>query len=311
MGSKTNTRLGRLLVIAVLLIAIASSLGDTVFAATPKKSSSTSSSKSTGSSTANAAANTQATNSSSVTGYGAASPLQIGTIVQLTGPGMNTVEPVSQQNATHIYGVTVDPNGLPFTVSSTGLTNETYVATAGTYNVIVSTQAGAIKVGDFIALSAIDGVGMDAGTVKTTVLGRAVEGFNGSANVIGTQTLKTSAGSSDTVSLGVIPVAIQIEQNPTKPSTVVNLPKALQRVGQAIAEKPISATRTYLSIAILTVSIIMAIVILQAGVKGGLISIGRNPLSKGHIFRGLFSVILTSIIVLIIGLFAVYLLLKL
>jgi hypothetical protein len=152
---------------------------------------------------------------------------------------------------------------------------------------------------------------MAAGTANTTVFGRAVEGFNGTSNGIGSETLKSSTGASVGVTLGVIPVAIQIEHNPTKESTKVNLPKALQRIGQAIAEKPISPVRTYLSIAITGISTIMALLILYSGVRSGLIAIGRNPLSKGHIFRGLLAVVLTSIIVLIIGLFAVYLLLKL
>jgi hypothetical protein len=308
MGSKTNTRLGRLLVTTALLVAVFGVSVSPVFAATSNKTGTTNKSSSGGSNTASTG---QATNNNSVTAYGAASPLEIGTIVALTGAGSSNVESVSQQKASGMYGVTVDPNGLSFTISSGNLANESYVATSGTYNTIVSTQGGNIKVGDFIAISSIDGVGMDAGSANTTVFGRAVTAFNGSSNVIGTQSLKTSTGGADTVSLGVIPVAIQIEHNPTKASTTVNLPKELERAGQAIAQKPISATRTYLAITILVISVVLAIVILQAGVKGGLISIGRNPLSKGHIFRGLLGVILTSIIVLIIGLFAVYLLLKL
>ena len=69
--------------------------------------------------------------------------------------------------------------------------------------------------------------------------------------------------------------------------------------------------RIYLSIAITGLSIIVAITVLYSGVRNSIISIGRNPLSKKSIFRGLLEIILTAFLILIIGLFAVYLLLKL
>jgi len=53
------------------------------------------------------------------------------------------------------------------------------------------------------------------------------------------------------------------------------------------------------------------LVTLYSGIRNALIAIGRNPLSKKSIFRGLLEIILTGFIILIIGLFAVYLLLKL
>lgn len=306
MRSKTNIHFGRILVTISMLVVASSLFGSPVFAATSSSKGKTA--KSTSSSSASP--QSQATTTDGVEGYSAVSVLGYGTIVQLTGAGSSTVQPVDQANAGEMYGVTVDPEDLPLTVSNSTLTNETYVATTGTYDVLVSTQGGTIDAGDFIAISSIDGVGMAAGYTKTTVLGRAVQGFSGQGG-IGTESLKSSAGSTINVTLGVIPVAIQIEQNPSKQSTKVNLPKELQRVGQAVAEKPISPVRTYLSIAIIATTLVMALIILYAGVRSGLISIGRNPLSKGHIFRGLLAVVLTSLIVLIVGLFAVYLLLKL
>ena len=78
-----------------------------------------------------------------------------------------------------------------------------------------------------------------------------------------------------------------------------------------IAEKPVSPIRIYLSIGVASISVIAAIAIIYAGVRSGVISIGRNPMSKKSIFRALIETILTSLLILIIGMFAVYLLLKL
>lgn len=72
-----------------------------------------------------------------------------------------------------------------------------------------------------------------------------------------------------------------------------------------------SPIRIYLGVGIAVVSLIAAIAVLYAGIRNGVISIGRNPMSRKSIFRALIEVILTSALILIIGLFAVYLLLKL
>jgi hypothetical protein len=51
--------------------------------------------------------------------------------------------------------------------------------------------------------------------------------------------------------------------------------------------------------------------ILYAGIRTSMIAIGRNPLAKSSVTRNLLSVVITSVIILIIGIVAVYLILKL
>ena len=119
------------------------------------------------------------------------------------------------------------------------------------------------------------------------------------------------AAKTKTVKFGLIPVTIDIKSNPNDESTKVKVPEALQRIGKAIAEKEVSPIRIYLSMAITAISLIAAIAVIYSGVRNSVISIGRNPMSKKSIFRALLEIILTSILILIIGLFAVYLLLKL
>jgi hypothetical protein len=247
----------------------------------------------------------------SVQGYSSASILQIGTIVELTSSGANSVKPVTQADAGHMYGVTVDPATLSITVSNTALQNEVYVSTAGTYNVLVSTQGGTIQTGDYIDISSIDGVGMDAGANNTVVFGRAAASFDGKSDSAATETLTKSDGSTQVVQLGIIPVAIQIQRNPNQKSTQTNLPKQLERIGLAIADKPVGPTRIYMSIAIAAISVFIVVVVLYSGIRSSFVSIGRNPLSKKSIFGALITVIFISLIILIIGLFAVYLILKL
>lgn len=248
----------------------------------------------------------------SVQGYASDKPLDNGTIVQLTGKDSNRVKIVGQKELQNMFGVTVDRTQLPLTLTNEGIENETFVAVSGTYNVLVSNQAGPIAVGDYLTLSSIDGVAMKAGTEEKTVFGRTAGSFDGKGVNLGTTTLKdTSGNTTKTVTLGSIPVTIDIKHNPNDKSTKVDVPDILERIGQAIAEKQVSPIRIYLSMGITAVSIIAAIAILYSGVRNGVVSIGRNPMSKKSIFRALIEIILTSILILIIGLFAVYLLLKL
>lgn len=248
----------------------------------------------------------------SVQGYNSATPLDNGTIVQLVGDESNEVKVATQSELENMFGVTVDRNLLPVTITNDEYENEVFVAVSGTYNVLVSTQAGPIEVGDYITLSSINGIAMNVNGEEKTVFGRALKAFDGTSGSVGSMDIKdTSGNTTQTVKIGSIPVTIGIQRNPDVKSTEANLPDVLKRVGQAIAEKEVSPVRIYLSLGITAISIIAAIVILYSGVRSGVISIGRNPMSKKSIFRSLLEVILTSILILIIGLFAVYLLLKL
>lgn len=248
----------------------------------------------------------------SVQGYAAETPLDNGTIVQLVAKDAKKVKIATQKELTNMFGVTVDRSTLPLTISNSDADNEVFVAVSGTYNVLVSTQGGEIKSGDYVTMSSVNGVAMKAGTDESTVFGRANAAFDGKGLTLGSTTLKDSSGKDNqVVKLGTIPVTINIQRNPNDISTKANLPAMLQRAGKAIADKEVSPVRIYLSMAIAAVCLIAAIVVVYAGIRNSIISIGRNPMSKHSIFRALLEVILTSVLILVIGLFAVYLLLKL
>ena len=248
----------------------------------------------------------------SVQGYAADAKLDNGTIVQLDAKDSTKVQPATMANLANMFGVTVDRNQLLVSTSNDALANETFVAVSGTYNVLVSTEGGSIAIGDYITVSSVNGIGMKASTDQKTVFGRASGSFDGKGVTLGTTPIKDTSGKTiQTVALGSIPVAINIQHNPNIKSTKVDVPDWLQRLGEQIAEKQVSPIRIYLSLGITGACIITALILLYAGVRNAIVSVGRNPLSKKSIFRALLQVILTAILILIIGLFAVYLLLKL
>lgn len=247
-----------------------------------------------------------------VQGYASDTPLDKGTVVQLVGKDSKNVKVASQKDLKDMFGIVIDKSQLPFTITNEGLTNETFVAATGTYDALVSTQGGTISSGDYVTMSSINGVLMKAGTEEETVFGRANSGFDGKGVTLGTSTLKDVNGAENQkVTLGSVPVTIDIKKNPNEKSTEVDILEQFRRVGKQIAEKEVSAIRIYLSLAITAISLIAAIAVIYSGVRNSIISIGRNPMSKKTIFRALLEIILTSILILVIGLFAVYLLLKL
>lgn len=247
-----------------------------------------------------------------IQGYASDTPLDNGTVVQLDVSSNKTVKVARQSELQNMYGVTLDRTQVPLTITNENLKNEVFVATSGTHYVKVSTQGGPIATGDYLTLSSVNGIAMKAGTEEKTVLGRAGAPFTEESVVLGETVLKDTNGKeTKKVAIGSIPVTVAIQRNPNQKTTKAKVPEVLERVGQAIAEKEVSAVRIYLSLGITAVSIIAAIALLYAGVRNGVISIGRNPMSKKSIFRALLEVVLTSALILIIGLFAVYLLLKL
>lgn len=244
------------------------------------------------------------------TSYQSDTKLVTGTIVQVNEKDSTKVIPATQKELDKMYGVIINPDSQAVTIA--GDPNQVLVATSGKYDTLVTNENGSIKAGDTVTMSSLKGTAMKSSYKQRILYGKALESFDGKNNTIGSVTLKDTAGKDfQTVKLGKIMVAIDIRNNPEIESTKTNLPQKLERIGLAIADKPVSGVRLYLSMGIVLVTIITAIVVLYAGVRNSIISLGRNPLSKKSIFRGLLEIILVSFIVLIIGMAAVYLLLKL
>jgi hypothetical protein len=276
-------------------------------AATKSTAASTSSS-----STSSSSSKTETSITQSVTqGYAAATPLEPGEIVQLNDKSPAEVQPLTLANVAQMQGVVVAQNDATVTLSNDSNENQVYVATFGQYDVLVSNQNGPIVPGDYITASSLAGVGMKVDTTESVVLGKAAAGFSGSSGVESTAKLKTAGGGTITVSLGRIPVDISISHNPLQQTVDKGVPGFLQKAAQNLADKQVGSSRIYIGLVILLVTATIAGGMLYSGIRGGLIAIGRNPLAKKSVIGGIFRVVLSGLIVFIIGLFGVYLVLKL
>lgn len=246
--------------------------------------------------------------------YQTDTPLQRGMIVRLSEKDKNKVVPLSEKSSTKMEGVIVAANDAPVTLSTADSTSQqVYVATTGRYSVLVSNQGGPIKANDYVTVSSLDGIGMKAGSKQPVVVGKALAAFDGKTSVSGKATLKDETGRKVEVAVGLVPIDISISRNPLEKISESRVPGVafLQSGASVLVNKTVDPARLYLSVVILIIVAAIAGSILYSGVRNSLVSIGRNPLAKASIVRGLIQVVVVSIIIFIIGLIGVYLLLKL
>jgi hypothetical protein len=242
-------------------------------------------------------------------GYSTDETLQRGMIVRLKEDDTTKVSALSYDEIESVHGVVVASNDAPITLSAEG--QKVFVATGGKYDILVSDQNGEIKPGDYITVSALTGIGMKASTKETQVVGRALDGFNGRDGAIGSAEVKSGDGSTKNVNLGRISADIEVSRNPNFGFERPPIPETLRRAAESIAGKKVDVARVYIALVVFIICTIVAGTLMYGGVRSGIISIGRNPLSKKSIIKGMVQVVLFGLIIFIIGLFGVYLLLKL
>lgn len=243
-------------------------------------------------------------------GYQSDQALQKGMIIRLKPGDGSKIEAVSQQDQSETFGVVVSSSDAAVSLSNTSAAQEVFVANAGQYEALVSNQNGPIKAGDAISVSALSGVGMKSDSKQQFVLGKALTNFDGKTQVESNAVLKTSTGDQQ-VAIGRVTIEVAVAHNPNyAQEDKAGVPHFLQALAQLVTDKPVSAFRIYAGAAIVCLCVIVAGVILFAGIRTGMTAVGRNPLAKKSISRSLFQVILTALIVFVIGLIAVYLLLR-
>jgi hypothetical protein len=233
-----------------------------------------------------------------VEGFSSTQPLQPGEVVAIDKAADRSVKVAPADNANLIYGVVVDPSDAPITL--VGQNSQVFVATTGTYPVLVSANGGTIHPGDYISMSNINGIAGKAQVGQALVLGKSQSSFDGKAAVV------SSEGG---VKIGRVYVSIGITKNPIV-STDPTVPAYLRKVANSVANRSVPVIRVYTALVIFAIAMASAIVILWSGVRSSMISLGRNPLSRHAIFSGMYKVLVTGIGVFIIGLAGVYLLLK-
>jgi len=240
-------------------------------------------------------------------GYGTGDKLIRGSLVSRNEDNDTLVDGANLDNLNRLFGVVVrsDESAVTLTTDTAGV----YVSTTGRFEVIISTIGGDIQTGDYITASSISGIGMKAGTSQELVIGQALQDFDttNSDQILGTTTAKTADGTSYDVVIGRVLADLDVKRNPRLSQSA---PELIVRFSELIAGKPVSLLRVYAAMAVLLVSAGLGGSMLYAGIRSAFVAIGRNPLSKKSVMRGMLQVVATSLAIFLSGFFAIYLILK-
>lgn len=242
-------------------------------------------------------------------GFSTTESIPTGSLVALDSGSANTVVPANVNNVSRLFGVVVPESSASISLSGSGA-SQVQVVTSGTAYVLVSTEGGGISVGDYISASAISGIGQKVGQSSARVVGTAQSDFTGSESGDSKQQVTDSSGHQSQVSIGEIPVAIDVSTY-TSTQGVQNyaVPNWLQNLSNTLAGKAVSPIRVIIAGLILIVALISISVLIYSAVRNSIISIGRNPLSRGSVLKGLLQVMVIAVIILALASVVIYLVL--
>jgi hypothetical protein len=227
----------------------------------------------------------------------------VSTINDKSGGGTrDSVELAEPGNASRLVGVVGDK---PLLTISDG-NGQVTVILGGKAQALVSDINGPVKAGDRITVSPVSGIGMKA-TADSQVVGVA-QSDQPAANPANQRTINDTGGKSHTIHVGSVPVQVGVASYQAPGSNF--LPPVVQRLANSIAGKHVGFFRVLLSGTILVATICGMFILLHTAAKTSVISIGRNPIAAGAIHKGLRQVSLLAVAILVAGLAASYLLLK-
>jgi hypothetical protein len=266
---------------------------------------------------ASAASSSPASSASGGTGtvtqsYNAAASVLPGMIVELKPKDPSTVVPLASKDISSMFGVVVPASSADIVLTpASSAAQQVLVATSGNYSVLVSNQDGVIKAGDYITVSALDGIGMKADVSQPETVGQAGGSFDGRNNVVGSIAVKNSLGHSTTVAIGHITVNVHLAANPLYQKNADSLPGFLNRIADDAAGQPVKTVRVGLAAMVVAASFLITAGIFFANIRTSMQAIGRNPLAKQAIGRSTVWGMVAGLVVFGIGIGAAYLILSL
>lgn len=238
-------------------------------------------------------------------GFSSSANLQPGMIVRMDSANSSQVTVLDLSHINQMLGVVISASEAALTLSQPTVAQEVYVSNFGQHSVLVTNQNGPIRVGDYITISSLSGLGMKADGNESLVLGQAAAPFDGVHNVLSSGSLAGPSGQKLSVNIGSIPVDISIASNPLSQGAK-GVPAFLNKLTKFATNKTVSASRIYLGMLCVVAGLIVTITIIYSGVKNGFISIGRNPLAKRTIDLNLLRVVAISVVIFAISLGAAY-----
>lgn len=240
-------------------------------------------------------------------GYLSATPLDDGTIVSV-GENPGIVKATNSDNIENLVGVVLKPENALLTVTSTA--GEVQVVSEGIAMALLSTLEGDIKVGDRVTASSINGMGAKA-SKSMRVLGTAQASLDSKTGGAIKTKIKDKSGTEREVYMAKLPVLVGVTYYSTGEVEKPLVPSFVQKFANSVAAREVSQLPLVISIVIFLITLVASGIILFTAIRSSIVSIGRNPLSRPSIIRGLIQVVFLVMGLLGVGLAAIFLVLRL
>jgi len=217
-------------------------------------------------------------------------------------PDAPKVERASSENESRIIGVTTNPDEELVTIGSGG--QQVYVETTGEVDAYASDINGDIKSGNLLTVSPLKGVLMKADINPAVVVGIALEDFDASSAE--TKSVTDGGGHKD---VKIAKLRVNLDHKAASNQQAGITDSSLRRLGRAITGREIGEVRVLIALIIFLAVLVAEGGIIYGAVSSALVALGRNPMARRIIQKEMVRVILIAVVVLLVGLAAIYLIL--
>ncbi len=227
--------------------------------------------------------------------------LSAGMVAALSESGDSGVQRADQNNTKRIVGVVTTFEGSSVTLASGD--SKVLVESEGNVDAYISSIGGKVTKGDLLVLSPFKVILMKAANgTAATVVGIAAEDSDPANSDNPTHYTYLENDESKTTDIA----KIKINLNKQGDSTSASSPSPLSKIGESVTGKQVSDIRVLAALVIFVLVMIAEGGIIYGAVTSAVTALGRNPMARKIIRREMTRVIIVAIVVLSLGLGAVY-----
>jgi len=232
-----------------------------------------------------------------------------GMLMSLTGQA-GVVTPATTANSKLLVGVVAPPDDTQLGAKP----GQINVRTDGTAEVLTSTLDGNISIGDRISPSSILGIGEKL-SGSGWFVGTAQSGLAPkSAGAIQT-TITDTKGARRAIYVATIPVLVKVSYFTASGSgpgtgTTNAVPGSIQSAANTLAGKHAALAAVILSFFLALIAILLAGMVVNSAIRGGLLAIARQPLAKRVIGKNVIRAFGMAVLILLTGLVGAFLVLR-
>lgn len=229
--------------------------------------------------------------------------IEPGTLVSLQPGESEWVEVANLDNSDRLFGVVVRQTDS--TIRLREQENGLFVTTLGKARAYVTDFNGPVRSGDTLTVSPIAGVAMKSTNDDDSIVGTALSDYDVEEGTLTTKEVRNSEGETQVANIG----AINIQVNPEQGGMSI-IPSFLASFGESVAGQPVSSFRLFTALAVMVVTLAASSVLLFGAIRSAIVAIGRNPLSKSFVYKGLFQVLAIVTVIFIGGVVGAYVILR-